>query len=326
MVATQIERSDPDLIYVWNGSNLTAAATIAAVRSGRPVAMRICEYWLDQLVEHDAFGRFLKSDLRGAEALWGLVARLVNRSDNLGIPGSQRFPIAISWVSEFLRRSTTVTAPFEVVHSDVTYPALSHGERLATVPRTPTPGISIALVGRVVPEKGVDVAIRALAILRDRHGIVAQLQVAGPGDPDYISSLRAEADTLRVGPQVQFLGSLQSEDVATLLAGAQIALVPSTWNEPAGLTALEAAAARVPVVASRSGGIPELLAEDTQALFFEIGESDECAAQLATTLEHPDAADRRARDAFARARSLGFERYLARTDRFLDDAMLALRP
>lgn len=100
-------------------------------------------------------------------------------------------------------------------------------------------------VGRLAPEKGVDVAIEACRLA----GV--ELVIAGDG--------RRPAQP---PPGVRFVGRVDDGELARLRAGAQIALVPSRSAETFGLAAAEAMAAGLPVAASRVGALPELLGEE----------------------------------------------------------------
>jgi len=101
---------------------------------------------------------------------------------------------------------------------------------------------------RLSYEKGVDVAVDACA----RAGL--PLMVAGDG-PD------AAAVRGRAGDGVTFVGRVSADEVAALLSRAALAMVPSRWSEVMPLAAVEAMAAGVPVVATRLGGLPELIGD-----------------------------------------------------------------
>jgi glycosyltransferase involved in cell wall biosynthesis len=119
---------------------------------------------------------------------------------------------------------------------------------------------------------------------------------------------------------------VSQREVAELLGRASAIVVPSVWDEPSGGIALEAGLARVPVVASRSGGMPEGLLEEEHALYFPIGDHEECAAQLARVLRDPADAEARAARAFERAQSFTFDRYMEQMNEFVEAAAAAARP
>jgi len=106
---------------------------------------------------------------------------------------------------------------------------------------------------RLVPEKGVHVAIAALQRARRPWRLV----VAGDG-PE-LSRLRELAAPLC--DRVRFLGRVEPERLQSHVARATAVLAPSLWFETFGLTAIEAFAAGRPVVASRIGALPEIVVE-----------------------------------------------------------------
>ena len=105
------------------------------------------------------------------------------------------------------------------------------------------------------------------------QAIPATLVMVGDG-PDR-GLAQDEARTLGVADRVKFLGRL--EHVAPLLAGADLFLLPSE-NESFGLSALEALACGVPVVASNAGGIPEVIRDGVTGALRPVGDIDAMAA------------------------------------------------
>ncbi|MBD0283062.1 MAG: glycosyltransferase family 4 protein [Thermoleophilaceae bacterium] len=108
------------------------------------------------------------------------------------------------------------------------------------------------VAARLSVEKGIDTAIEAAS----RAGV--PLRVAGEGPA--ASDLAAQARRLRA--PLELLGRVDREELGQLLAGAGALLMPSRYHEFSPYAALEAMAAGVPVIASRLGGLPELLGQE----------------------------------------------------------------
>lgn len=104
----------------------------------------------------------------------------------------------------------------------------------------PTPGVTrqrqAVYLGRLHPKKQVDVLLDAWARIRPTGW---RLAIAGSGEPDYEQTLRAQADTLGIAAQVQFLGAVHGAAKSALLAGSQLFLQPSL-HENFGLAVAEA--------------------------------------------------------------------------------------
>ncbi|MGH9602589.1 MAG: glycosyltransferase family 4 protein, partial [Terriglobales bacterium] len=106
------------------------------------------------------------------------------------------------------------------------------------------------------------------------------------GDGPEEAALRAQAQHLEIASQVHFTG-LRS-DVHRLMPAAEVLVVPSVWQEPAGLVVLEAMAAARPVVANRVGGIPEYLEEDVTGILVEPRAPMQIADTVLRLLDSPD--------------------------------------
>jgi glycosyltransferase involved in cell wall biosynthesis len=153
----------------------------------------------------------------------------------------------------------------------------------------------VLAVGRLVPQKGFDILIDAVARLRNRQPVPV-LVIAGEGLLAGPLAARARA----AGVEARFLGA--RTDVPALLAAADVVAVPSRW-EGQPLAVQEALRAGRPVVASRAGGIPALTGEQA-ALLVEPADPAALAAALASVLDDPALASRLGAAAAARARDL----------------------
>lgn len=120
----------------------------------------------------------------------------------------------------------------------------------------------LVLTGRLEWEKGGLVAVEALRLVRRTHP-GTQLVLAGAGSqPD---ALRELARRRRLARSVHLVGRLDDAQLTALVAAADVALVPSSY-EPFGMVALEAHAAGTPVVASDTGGLREIVTHELSGL------------------------------------------------------------
>ncbi len=123
------------------------------------------------------------------------------------------------------------------------------------VTATPSDFFRVVYSGRLIPEKGVDVAIRAIARAR-QNGLDARLEVVGDG-PER-SVLEGLASRELPPSAVAFTGQLEPDLALARMQSADAVIVPSVWSEPAGYVVIEAMAQGVPVIAAKTGGIPEI--------------------------------------------------------------------
>lgn len=157
----------------------------------------------------------------------------------------------------------------------------------------------LLVVGQLIPEKGINVAIAAMASL-PAHAV---LWIIGAGPQR--GELTAQIAESGLQERVRMLG-LQ-RNVQPFLQAADVFVCPSVWGEAAGLVNLESQACGLPVVASRIGGIPEYVVEGRTGLFFEPGNSEDLAAQARRLIDEPELRDRMA----AEARAWALEQFSA---------------
>ncbi len=325
-VARRLLAFRPELVYAWNCANIPQAGLRVLADSGVPVAFRVCEHWFGGVFARDQFMRELLPARRApARAAWAAGCRALNRLPQLRLDPVAPLRTAISWNSNALERSVPTPAFLEPVLERVQHPVPPHGEVYEGVHRAEAPEPEIVFVGRVNRGKGLGVAIEALARLRAGRQPEARLVVIGPEEqPDYAAEMRALAARRGLDGAVSWRGQLGPEQAAAALAGARAMIVPSTWEEPFGLVAIEGALARVPVVASDIGGIGEGLHDVEHALLFEPGDSAGAAAALERVFGEPEATAARVERARVRAEAFRIGPYLDEQERFVLDARDAL--
>lgn len=162
-------------------------------------------------------------------------------------------------------------------------------------------GPRILCLGRVVPEKGFDIALDALPAVLDCSPD-ARLLVAGNGRA--MPRLKTQAARLGVQDCVEFVGWVDPEQVPELINTATVVAMPSRWREPFGLVALQAAQMARPVVAARVGGIPEIVIHQQTGLLFEPENSTALAEQIVFLLRNPAEATRMGWTARRRAQNV----------------------
>jgi len=316
----------PDMVYSWNHSSTPQAALRVLADSGVPLAFRVCSHALGELFISDQFMRELIPPSAGpARALWSAGARAVNALPSLRLDPRRPLRAVISWNSEFIRSSVHPPAFVEKVMERVGHSVPRHGALYAAVQREPAPEPEIVFLGRVTPFKGLEIAIRALALLRGEHGIAARLVVVGPEDADHGQEMRKLAASLGIADAVQWRGQRSAEQAAVELARAHALIVPSLWQEPFPLVTIEGAFARVPLVAADVGGIGEGMHDEEHALLYPAEDAAAAALALARTLSETEQTAARVGRAHERAHRLfTLERYLEEQERFVADAAEAL--
>lgn len=114
---------------------------------------------------------------------------------------------------------------------------------------------SVLYVGRLIPGKGIDVLIRAIALLQQE--ISVKLIIAGKGPPRYVRKLRQLAKKMNVN--ASFRGQIAHKRIDRLYRAVDCLVCPSQQHEAFGLVNVEAMASGIPVIASDNGGIREII-------------------------------------------------------------------
>jgi glycogen(starch) synthase len=138
----------------------------------------------------------------------------------------------------------------------------------------------IIFVGRLVSDKGIDLLLHALEILK-REGLSPDLTIVGSGPEE--NTLRQLTTELGLDRQVTFAGQKSGMALVETLNQHRVLAVPSRWAEPFGVVALEGIACGCVVVGSQSGGLKEAIGPC--GLTFENGNVAALAAQLKRLLK-----------------------------------------
>ncbi|MEM6818400.1 MAG: glycosyltransferase [Pseudomonadota bacterium] len=155
----------------------------------------------------------------------------------------------------------------------------------------------IGALGNIRKPKGYENLVRAFAIVRESIPEV-QLIIAGEGGGSLLDELKKEISTLSLNDCVHLPGFL--DDPPGLLASLDV-YCSSSHSEGFSLTCVEAMAARIPVVATRSGGPEEILRDRETGLLVPTRDPESLAAALINTLRDRDEAQARVTRAYERA-------------------------
>lgn len=213
-----------------------------------------------------------------------------------------------SWVtacSEAVLSQTRRLAPDIAMRSSV----IRHG---VDVPEQPNGCIPprvprLLCLGRLVPAKGFDVALNAFAMLVDRFPTL-RLTIAGDGSARH--ELEEQAALLGLKHAVDFLGWVDPDQVPDLIQTSTVVLMPSR-REGLSLAAVQAAAMARPIVATRVGGLPEVVMHNESGMLVEKNDAHSMADAVAFLLSHGEEATRMGRAARARVReTLSLDHYV----------------
>lgn len=254
----------------------------------------------------------LKADLIGVPAAWiarrPLVWHVHDRISPDYLPGPMVWLIRA--VARHVPRhvivnsaATAATLP-GVRRLTVAHPGFSPDQVRMTPVLPPNPPV-VGILGRISPTKGQLVLVRAAARVLHRHPEV-RFRIIGDalfGEEDYAADVRREAESLGIAANVEFTGFV--DDPAAALDSLTLCVHASPTPEPFGQVVVEAMIRGVPVIATRGGGVTEIVEPDDAAtpLGWLVPPSDDqaLADAILEALDHPGEARRRADRAWASA-------------------------
>ena len=159
----------------------------------------------------------------------------------------------------------------------------------------------ILLVGRLAPQKGVSTLVEAAGLLKDPSAKVLLV-----GDGSERPKLEREAKRIGVGDRVRFEGFVAHERRPAALVHADLLVLPSLYEE-LGTVLLEAMQAGLPVVASKTGGIPDVIEDGVNGMLVLPGEPEALARAIDRFLADRDLARRLSEGAQQRAKDYDWE-------------------
>jgi glycosyltransferase involved in cell wall biosynthesis len=172
---------------------------------------------------------------------------------------------------------------------------------------------TVVCAARLVEEKGVDVLLRAFAL------VVAQIPTArllSIGDGIERAALQQQIVDLQLTDNVSMPGSMSRSEMEKLCSVAWVQVVPSVWAEPFGMVATEAMMRGTAVIASAAGGLAEIVQHHETGLLVPPGNADALAVALLQILQNRELAEQMG----AKGREVAKTRYSQDmyVDRFLE--------
>jgi glycosyltransferase involved in cell wall biosynthesis len=200
------------------------------------------------------------------------------QSSDLIVANSQAFR------QDFLALFPNLERRTVAIHNGIDVDELSEGSRQGDQEHHRPYLLSVA---RHNEKKGLDVLIRAFAAIADSNPELELLLVGnGPLRP----KLEALARSLALEDRVKFLGHRSHAEVARLLHGCKLFVHPAI-AEPFGLVVAEAQACRKPVIASNTGGIPEIVEDGRSGILVEPANPESLAHAISKLLADPQLAE-----------------------------------
>lgn len=148
--------------------------------------------------------------------------------------------------------------------------------------------VKILYIGRMIPEKGVHIAISAIGHLVNQLDVKnVQFDLFGNGSDAYIENLKNLIQSLKIEKHVKFHGKVDRSQLLKIYQDYDLFLLPSIFREPFGVVLIEAMAKGVPVVATDTGGIPEVITHELNGLLVSPADSIKMAEAIKRLIDNP---------------------------------------
>jgi glycosyltransferase involved in cell wall biosynthesis len=308
----------PSVVHLHSGYLLGGAVLAASQRAGIPAVVTLHDYWFIcprvTLLHPD--GRYCTGPESGEKCAWCMateqrryrwIGEVVGRSAPEMIVRLLRLSRvrAVSQAVEsmltrrqdllaLLSASAAVLSPSMylrelMVQYGVPAPLINL-LRYGVEPRRPVRGrdegstLRVGYLGQVAPHKGVHVLIDAIKLLSEQD---VRLTIHGSltRELDYVTRLRRAADH---DSRIVFAGAYTHDELDGILGDIDIVAVPSIWHENSPFVIHEARAAGLPVLASRLGGMAELVSHGSDGLLATPGDARDFAGKIRQVLKYRD--------------------------------------
>ena len=166
--------------------------------------------------------------------------------------------VAIFCVSEFIKKKFLQGINGDTKRIHVLYNGVER-----KLERFPIKNNEVLFVGRLVPEKGVHFYVEALKLIANKHsewsfGLIGSFRL-GDSENKNLYANDVIKNFKSIGSQAKFFGFQDNKFVQEKMKSASIIVIPSLWQEPFGLVAAEAMSNGICIIASKVGGIPEII-------------------------------------------------------------------
>ena len=280
-MADIIQTDRPELVHVHNLYPLFSPSVLVACREmSVPVVMTLHNYALTCPSWHHVRGGVVCQRCVGGREHWCVIHNCrENIFESVGYAlraaTSRRLRLLVDNVTLFIAltefaKQQLLSAGFE----DKQIVVMPNGVSLPDGSADPTTGSYAGFIGRLSSEKGISTLLDAGRIT----GIPIHIAGEGPERPQ----LSHDAPK-----NVEFAGQLNRTGVSAFYREARFIVVPSKWFEGFPLVIAEAMSQGLPVIASRIGGLPEIVEDGVTGFLFEPGNAEDLAIKMRSLWENP---------------------------------------
>jgi len=293
-----LEQVKPDVVHIQHLYRLSASLISVARRQGIPVVVTLHDYWFicPEI-------RLLRPNLEICSGpLWGLrCSGCIKLSSSAWISSLLR-PLTTflcvhraAYMGRCLKEADLLIAPCPFLKSKFVEHGFSPDKILVfrcgidsrpfqNFRKRESNKLRFGYMGTIHRHKGVHILVEAFNRVDCPE---VELKVFGDPsvDTNYFAEVQAQAAP---NPKISFLGRYNNSDLGHVLSEIDVLIVPSIWHELGPLTIREAFAAKVPVIASKLGAMPDLVEDGVNGLLVKPGDADDLLTKMNLLIEGRD--------------------------------------
>lgn len=269
----------PDVVFLWNMAWISISLAYITQSLNIPCCCYVFDDWTTRWEEDRWYQTHKHGPCRRRDRVGRETARLRLRLAGLYLPPNFLSLKNFIFSTEYLKQSA-LRAGKPVRDARVVYWGI-HSADYPYAAEKPQPH-RLLFAGQVVKLKGVHTAIEALQVLRRQFSLTsATLTIAGGSvNPDEEAYFHQLVGKYGLEDCVHFTGMLPREELQSLYQSHDILIFPSVYDEPFGITILEAMSSGLAVVGTGTGGSGEIMQDGENALLFPKEDAPACASQL----------------------------------------------
>lgn len=277
----------PDVVHFHNVIGLSLGLVHIAKQRGIKTVLTLHDNWgfcyKNTIIKNE--GEICQDFTRCRECM-----PYISEEHNSGIPIRIRqdfFKITLKDVDEFISPSQYLAKnynlagiPEKKMHVIWNGIEVQKFSKISKIPNDRS--IRFTFIGYFGKHKGIHVLIDALSYLNNSNRFTVNLV----GKGELMESIKNKVQELGLRDIVSFWGKI--DDIGDAYRGTDVFILPSIWPENQPVTITEAMASKIPVIASNSGGIPELIEDGKTGYLFEAGNPRDLAQKMSEFILHPE--------------------------------------
>jgi glycosyltransferase involved in cell wall biosynthesis len=308
-----LSRLSPDVVHCHNINGLSVTILRIAHEFGARVIVTL----------HDHWGFCLKNTMMKVEGVACVDhSRCAECEPFIDDGDERRIPIQLrrDYMASALHCVDAFVSPSKYLASTYERAGFPRGrlhvvwngvdlKKFASVrPRFRDKTLKFSYFGHFGRHKGLHTLLDALPKLKNPEAVRVNLVGDGEERPRYEEQLRNNG----CSEMVKFWGKVDNDEIAKAYAETDVLVLPSIWHENQPVSITEAMACGIPVIASRMGGIPELIEDGVTGLIFEAGDPMDLAAKMNRLVANRDLASSLGQNGHARIKDNSYAHQIGR--------------